>query len=243
MHGIKAIIRKELLSYFSTPLAYIFIAVFLFTSGAFTFYIGSFYERNQADLESFFTWHPWLYLFLIPAISMRIWADEHRSGTLELLLTLPIPLWELVVGKFLAAWIVTGIALLLTLPIWITVSYLGNPDHGVIIASYLGSLLMAGGYLAIGSCISSLTHNQVIAFVLGLIICFIFTFSGFPLVLNFFSFFLPTSVLEIISSFSFLGNFEDITRGILAVRSILYFSLLILFWLGLNTYILTIKKA
>lgn len=242
MHGIRAIIRKELLSYFTTPLAYIFIAAFLFSSGAFTFYIGNFYERNQADLESFFTWHPWLYLFLVPAISMRVWSEEQRSGTLEILFTLPLTLCELVVGKFLAAWIVIGVALLLTLPIWFTVSYLGNPDHGVIAAGYLGSFLMAGGYLAIGTCLSSLTSNQVIAFVLSLVICFLFTFSGFPLVLNFFSAFLPLSLLETISSFSFLGNFNDITHGILALRSVIYFTLLIALWLSLNIYALTLKK-
>lgn len=242
MQGITAILRKELLGYFATPLAYIFIAIFLFASGAFTFYIGGFYERDQADLTSFFMWHPWLFLFLLPAISMRLWAEEHKSGTLELLLTLPIPLWQMVVGKFLAAWIFAGVALLLSTGMWIIVSYLGNPDHGVIIASYIASFLMAGGFLAIGACISALTRNQVIAFVCTVVVCFLFTISGFPLVLNFFEGIFPQFLLNTISSFSFLTNVDDISKGVLQIRSIFYFIILIIFWLGLNSYVLTLKK-
>lgn len=243
MSGIKSLLRKELLGYFATPLAYIFMGVFLFASGMFTFYIGNFYERNQADLESFFAWHPWLFLFLVPAISMRLWAEEQKTGTIELLLTLPIPLWKLVLGKFLAAWIFIAITLFLTIPMWFTVSYLGNPDHGIIVASYIGSLLMAGGYLAIGSFLSALTRNQVVAFIVTVIICFIFTVTGFPLVLNFFSVFLSPFLLNTIASFSFLGNFVDITRGILEFKSILYFIGFISLWLVLNTYVLTLRKA
>ena len=175
--------KRELHSYFATPVAYVFIVVFLFMTGIFTFYLGSFYERNQADLDSFFQFHPWLYLFLIPAIAMRLWSEERKSGTIELLMTLPITITEAVIGKFLAAWCFTAIALALTFPIWITVNYLGEPDNTVIVASYIASLLMAGGFLAIGSCISALTKNQVIAFVISVVICFLFILSGFPLVL------------------------------------------------------------
>lgn len=242
VNGIKAILYKELYSYFTTPIAYIFIAVFLFASSAFTFYIGSFYERGQADLQTFFMWHPWLFLFLIPAISMRLWSEEHKTGTSELLMTLPIPTWHLVVGKFLAAWIFTAVAILFTLPIWISVSYLGDPDHGVILASYIGSFLMAGGYLAIGSSISALTNNQIIAFVVSIVVCFIFTLSGFPLVLNFFESFAPQFLLDTVASFSFLTNFDNITKGLLDLKSIIYFIALIILWLSINNLILTFRK-
>ena len=162
-----------------------FIVIFLFAMGAFTFYVGRFYDNGIADLSVFFAYHPWLYLFLVPALAMRLWAEERRTGTMELLLTLPVPLWATVVGKYLAAWAFTGLALALTFPIWLTVNYLGNPDNGVILASYIGSFLMAGGYLAIGACISATTSNQVIAFVVTVVVCFLFTISGAPLVLDF----------------------------------------------------------
>ena len=197
-----AIFRRELKSYFNTPLAYIFIVIFLFLTGIFTFYLGSFFIRGQADLKPFFNFHPWLYLFLVPAIAMRLWAEERKSGAIELLLTLPVSLWSTVLGKFLAAWVFIIIALSLTFPMWITVNYLGQPDHGVIIASYLGSVLMAGGYLAIGSCVSAATKNQVIAFVISVVVCFLFTVSGAPIVLDFFAAWAPQLLLDAISSFS-----------------------------------------
>ena len=171
MNQLWPIFKREFAAYFATPLAYVFIVIFLFTMGAFTFYIGHFYDNGIADLSVFFAYHPWLYLFLVPAISMRLWADERRSGTMELLLTLPVPLWATVVGKYLAAWAFTGIALALTFPIWLTVNFLGQPDNGVILASYIGSFLVAGGYLAIGACISATTNNQVIAFVVSVVVC------------------------------------------------------------------------
>ena len=164
--NLLVVLKRELTSYFATPIAYVFIMIFLMLAGVFTFYIGNFFERMQADLIPFFSFHPWLYLFLIPAISMRLWSEERRSGTLELLMTLPLTRFQIVVGKFLAAWLFAGIALVLTFPIWITVNYLGAPDNGVIFASYLGSWLMAGGFLSIGSCMSAITRNQVIAFIL-----------------------------------------------------------------------------
>ena len=198
------------------------------------FYMGSFYERSQAELSAFFDWHPWLYLFLIPAISMRLWAEERRNGTIELLMTLPASVTQAVIGKFLAAWIFTGISLILTFPMWLTVNYLGDPDNGVIITSYLGSLLMAGGYLSIGSCISSLTKNQVIAFVVSIAVCFLFTVSGMPIVLNFFSSWTPQALLDTIASFSFVSNFTDLSKGVIDVRNIVYFFSLIILALTLN---------
>lgn len=243
MRGFMAIIKRELGGYFSTPLAYVFIAIFLLLMGVSTFYFGNFFEREQADLFPFFTWHPWLYLFLIPAISMRLWAEERKTGTIEFLFTQPLALWQLVLGKFLAAWIFTAIALALSFPIWITVNYLGNPDNGIILASYLGSLLMAAGYLAISLCISATTKNQVIAFIVSLVICFIFTLSGYPLILNLFDSWLPQFLLETISSFSFLTNFDSISKGVLEVQSIVYFVLLTTFWLILNTIVLVHKKG
>ena len=186
IYSITNVFKREILSYFSTPVAYVFIAIFLILSGLFTFYLGNFFQLGQASLSSFFEWHPWLYLFLIPSITMRLWAEEKKSGTIEFITTLPISIGEIVIGKFLAAWVFTIIALTLTFPLWITVNFLGNPDNGVILASYMGSILMAGGYLAIGSCISSMTSNQVIAFVISATISFLFTVSGLPIVLDFF---------------------------------------------------------
>jgi ABC-2 type transport system permease protein len=180
------IARREFAAYFATPLAYVFIVIFLVLSGVFTFYLGGFFEGGQANLSAFFNFHPWLYLFLVPAIAMRLWAEERKSGSIELLMTLPITRFEAVTGKFLAAWVFSGIALALTFPMWFTVNYLGNPDNGVILAGYLGSFFMAGGYLAIGSCLSAVTRNQVIAFVVSVAVSFLFTVSGLPIVIDFF---------------------------------------------------------
>ncbi len=244
MHGLNAIFKRELLSYFATPLAYVFLAIFIFASGAFTFYIGAFFERGQANLSSFFTWHPWLFLFLIPAVSMRLWAEENKTGTIELMLTLPVKQWHMVAGKFLAAWLFASVAVIMcTVPMWITVSYLGDPDHGVIAASMLGSMLMAGGYLAIGACISSLTNNQVIAFVVSITVCFLFTLSGFPLVLNFFNSFLPSIATDIIANLSFLRHFSSITKGVVEISSLIYFLTFITLWLSINTYVLSSRRA
>ena len=191
------IFKRELVSYFMTPIAYVFIVIFVFLSGIFAFYMGNFFARGQADLEPFFGFHPWLYLFLIPALAMRLWAEERRGGTIELLLTLPITIPQAVLGKFLAAWVFTGIALALTFPMWLTVNYLGDPDNGVIFASYLGSLLMGGAFLAIGACVSCLTKNQVIAFVVTAVVCLIFVLSGYPLVLDFFGSWAPQFLVEV----------------------------------------------
>ncbi len=243
MAVIRSIAGRELRSYFATPLAYVFIVIFLALTGLFTFYLGGFYERGQADLGPFFNFHPWLYLFLVPAISMRLWAEERKSGSIELLMTLPVTLWQAVLGKFLAAWLFLAVALCLTFPIWITVNYLGDPDNGVIIAAYIGSLLMAGGFLAIGSCISAANRNQVVAFILTVVICFIFMLAGFPLVLDLFSGWLPGPLLDAVASLSFLTHFAAISKGVLDVRDVLYFLLVIGVWLVATTIVLDLKKA
>ena len=243
MRELVAVFKREFAAYFATPLAYVFIVIFLFAMGAFTFYIGHFFDNDTADLQVFFGFHPWLYLFLVPAISMRLWAEERRSGTIELLLTLPIPLAATVAGKYLAAWAFTGVALLLTFPIWITVNYLGHPDNGVIFASYIGSFLMAGGYLAIGACISASTNNQVIAFVVSVVVCFLFTISGAPLVLDFFRAWAPLALVNAISSFSFLTHFTAISAGVIDLRDIIFFLSLIALFLAANVVIVDLKKT
>jgi ABC-2 type transport system permease protein len=227
-----------------TPLAYVFIVIFLASAGAFTFYLGGFFARGQADLAgSFFVFLPWLYLFLIPALAMRLWADERKSGTIELLLTMPIPLGAAVLGKFLAAWMFTAIALFLTFPIWLTVNYLGDPDNGVVLAGYIGSLFMAGGYLAIGACISALTKNQVIAFVIGCALCFVFTVSGSPIVLSLFGEWAPQGLLELVASFSFLSHFTSITKGVIDARDVIYFSSLMALFLFANAVAVELQKG
>lgn len=237
------VFKREFTAYFATPLAYVFIVIFLFAMGAFTFYIGHFYENGIADLSVFFAYHPWLYLFLVPAIAMRLWAEERHSGTMELLLTLPVPLWATVLGKYLAAWAFTGVALALTFPIWITVNYLGSPDNGVILAGYIGSFLMAGGYLAIGACISAATNNQVIAFVVSVVVCFLFTISGAPLVIDFFRAWAPIELVTAISSFSFLTHFIAISAGVIDLRDVIFFlSLIALFLLG-NVVLIDLRKT
>src|SRR5471032_3053228 len=193
MKYIWPIFKREFAAYFATPLAYVFIVIFLLSMGAFTFYVGRFFDNGIADLSVFFDYHPWLYLFLVPALAMRLWAEEKRSGTIELLLTLPVPVWQTVLGKFLAAWAFAGLALALTFPIWITVNYLGAPDNGVILASYIGSFLMAGAYLSIGAAISAATSNQVIAFVITLVVCFLFTAAGASAVMDAFQGWAPVS--------------------------------------------------
>src|SRR6201992_4106113 len=235
------IFKREFAAYFATPLAYVFIVIFLLAMGAFTFYVGRFYDNNIADLSVFFGFHPWLYLFLVPAISMRLWAEERRTRTMELLLTLPIPLWATVTGKYLAAWAFIAVALALTFPIWITVNYLGHPDNGVILASYIGSLLMAGGYLAIGACVSATTNNQVIAFIVSVVVCFLFTISGAPLVIDFFQSWAPLTLIDAISSFSFLTHFAAITNGVIDLRDIIFFFSLIALFLAANIVIVDLK--
>jgi ABC-2 type transport system permease protein len=240
---VGVIAKRELKGYFATPLAYVFICIFLVLTGIFTFYIGGFYERGQADLQPFFSFHPWLYLFLIPAISMRLWAEERKTGTIELLMTLPVTMFQAVAGKFTAAWAFTGLALLLTIPTWITVNVLGDPDNGVILASYIGSMLMAGAFLAIGACISAVTKNQVIAFVVSVVICFLFILFGLPGILAFLEGFLPGFVLEALRSFSFLEHFDSISKGVIDARDLLFFGSLIGCFLFANSVLIELKKA
>jgi len=237
------VMRRELSGYFSTPVAWVFIVIFLVMSGTFTFYIGSFYERGTADLAPFFQFHPWLYLFLVPAIAMRLWAEERRSGTIELLLTLPLTTGQAVLGKFLAAWSFIGLALALTFPVWLTVNYLGNPDNGIIVAGYIGSWLMAGGFLAIGSCMSAVTRNQVVAFILSVVVCFGFMLSGLPMIMNLFTGWAPQALLDVIADFSFLAHFAAVSKGVIDLRDLVFFGLVIAFWLLANTIVLELKKA
>ena len=243
MSAITTVCKRELRSYFATPVAYVFIVIFLVLSSAFTFYLGNFYERGQADLLPFFSFLPWLYLFLVPAVSMRLWSEERKSGTIELLLTLPITMWQAVMGKFLAAWFFIGIALALTFPLWLTVNYLGDPDNGVIFASYLGAWLMAGAFLAIGSCISAATRNQVVAFILTVVVCFLLVMAGFPLVLDAFRSWAPQMLVDAIASLSFLTHFSSISKGVIDLRDLLYFILMIGFWLYASAIVIDLKKA
>lgn len=243
MSAMRAVFQREFMGYFATPLAYVFIAIFLFAMGAFTFYIGGFFEAGQANLTVFFSFHPWLYLFLIPAIAMRLWAEERKSGTLELIMTLPIPLWASVVGKFLAAWVFAGVALVLTFPMWVTVNYLGSPDNGVILTSYLGSWLMAGAYLAIGSAISATTNNQVIAFVTTVVVCFLFTVAGHSMVIDLFRVWAPSWLVGTVSSFSFLTQFDGLMKGVVDLRAIVFFVSLSALALYINIVVLDQKRA
>lgn len=243
MRNVRHIFRRELGGYFATPVAYVFLVIFLVLASTFTFYLGNFFERGQADLQAFFSFHPWLYLFLIPAISMRLWSEERRAGTIELFLTLPITIGEAVLGKFLAAWAFVGIALALTFPIWITVNLLGDPDNGIIVAGYAGSLMMSAGYLAIGSCVSAMTKSQVIAFVVAAAACFVFTVSGTPLVIAFFSGWAPGAVVEAVAGLSFLTHYNAIMRGVIDIRDLIYFVSLVAAFLFANAAIVEMKKA
>jgi ABC-2 type transport system permease protein len=243
MSPITAVMRRELRSYFVTPVAYVFLVIFLVLSGILTFYVGDFYDRSIADLQPFFVMHPWLYLILVPAVSMRLWAEEAKSGTLELLLTLPINLWQAMLGKFLAAWLFIGLALLLTFPIWITVNYLGSPDNGIIVAGYIGSWLMAGAFLAIGACLSTVTSSQVVAFILTAGVCVLLILAGQSQVLDFFQGSLPRKLVNGVAHLSMVRHYEAIARGVLDVRDLLYFILTIAAWLTAGVLVLDMKRS
>jgi ABC-2 type transport system permease protein len=237
------IMRRELRAYFSTAVAYVVLVIFLFLANLFAFGFGGLYERGQADLSPFFDFLPWLYLFLIPAVSMRLWAEERKSGTIELLLTQPLTLWHAVLGKFFAAWVFVGLALALTFPVWITINYLGNPDNGAILAAYLGSLFVAGGFLAVGSLMSSLTKSQLVAFLLTAWACLMLILAGFPVVTDWFSGWAPRWVADSISSLSFLTHFGNITKGVLDLRDVLYYALVTVFFLLASTVVLEARKS
>jgi gliding motility-associated transport system permease protein len=243
MHAILTIGRRELVAYFASPLAYVFIVIFLALAGGLTFYVGAWLDRGQADLQAFFNWHPWLYLFLVPAVGMRLWAEERKTGTVEFLMTQPVTTLQAVLGKFLAAWLFIGIALALTFPIWLTVNYLGQPDNGVILAGYIGSWLMAGGLLAISAAVSALTKNQVIAFVLAAAICFLFMMSGLELVQAFFRAWAPDFLVHTIASLSVLSSFENISKGVIDLRDVVMFGSLIVLSLFINVTLVDLKKG
>lgn len=241
--GTCAVFRREIAGYFATPVAYVFIVVFLAMSAIFAIYLGNLFDRNQADLRPFFTFLPWLYLVFMPAIAMRLWAEERKSGTIELLMTLPVGLGGLVVGKFLAAWAIAALALGLTFPLWLTVNFLGEPDNGAILAGYVGAILMAGGYLAIGSCISATTKNQVVAFVVATVICFVFTAAGAPIVLDAFAAWAPRALVDAVASFSFLTRFNAVGKGVIDLRDLFFSGSLIAAWLFANAVVVDSKKG
>jgi ABC-2 type transport system permease protein len=263
LNKVRIILRREFASYFATPLAYVFIVIFLILAGVCTFSLGGLYESGQADLAPLFRFLPWLYLFLVPAVSMRLWAEERKSGSIELLFTQPVTLWQAVLGKFFAAWLFVGIALALTFPTWITVNYLGNPDNGAVFAGYIGAFIMAGAYLAVGSCMSALTNNQVIAFVLTAVVCFAFALAGYPAVTEWsrglfdwvagWSFLgagakdvvqsVGNGVTDGIAGLSFLSHFDNISKGVLALRDLLYFGLVITFFLLSSAVLLEKHKS
>lgn len=238
-NALRAVYIRELAAYFLTPLAYVFIAIFLIALGSFTFEIGRFFDTNQADLAPFFLFHPWLYLVFLPAIAMRLWADEARGGTLELLLTLPAPTWSLVLGKFLAAWTVAAAALLLTTPMWMSVNWLGDPDNTAIFLAYIISFLMAGGYLAIACAMSAAAGNQVVAFVLSVAVGFIFTAAGLPVVASAFG----PGLAETMAAFSLLTHFEAAQRGVLEMRALVFYIGFIAVWLAFNAIWVSARKG
>ncbi|WP_417458444.1 ABC transporter permease [Kordiimonas sp.] len=242
MGATLTIFRREFASYFATPVAYVFLVIYLVMQGMFTFYIGQFYVREQADLVAFFSYQPWLYLFLMPAVAMRLWAEERKTGTFELLLTLPVPLGAVVAGKYLAAVAFAAVALLLTAPIWITVNWLGTPDNGVIATGYIGSLLMASAYLAIGSALSATTKNQVVAFILAVTVCFLFLVSGLPMVLDVFGGWAPDPLVEAVANLSFLTHFNNLQKGMVALSDIVYFLAVIVLWLWINRIVIESKR-
>ncbi|MGH8617213.1 MAG: ABC transporter permease [Burkholderiales bacterium] len=225
--NIRAIVKRELGGYFSSPVAYVFLVIFLLLTGFFTFTIGNFFERGEASLVSFFTWHPWLYLFLVPAVGMRLWSEERRLGTLELLLTMPVTTAQAIVGKFLASWIFLALALALTFPVWVTVNILGSPDNGVIFAGYIGSLLLAGSYLAIASMTSAMTRNQVVSFIVSVMICLFLILAGFTPVTDLLVRWASPWFVDIVASFSVMTHFDSFQRGVIELRDVAFFGSLI----------------
>ena len=221
--NIRTIAKRELGGYFASPVAYVFIVIFLLLCGFFTFMLGGFFERREASLVSFFLWHPWLYLFLVPAVGMRLWSEERRLGTMELLLTMPVTSWQAIVGKFLASWLFLALALVLTFPVVLSVNYLGSPDNGVIFCAYIGSFLLAGAYLAVGCLTSAMTRNQVISFILSVVICLFLILAGWPPVTNLLIRWAPAALVDFVSSFSVIPHFDGFQKGVLDSRDIIFF--------------------
>ncbi|GAB54419.1 ABC-2 type transport system permease protein [Glaciecola punicea ACAM 611] len=243
MSATLTIFKREFASFFATPVAYIFILIFLVMSGVFTFLFGEFYERGQADLLSFFDFHPWLYLFLVPAIAMRTWSEERKSGSIELIMTLPITTMQIMLGKFFAAWAILGLCLLMTFPLFVTVNYLGAPDNGVILAAYLGSWLMSGAFLAVGICMSATTRNQVVAFISAIVICFVFVLAGSPVVIDLFQMWAPNIIVDAIAGLSFLTHFQNMAKGVIVLNDVLFYVLSIAVWLFAAYVVIEQKKA
>ncbi len=242
-HNIVTMMKRELGGYFTSPIAYVFLVIFLLLTGFFTFTVGSFFERGEASLVSFFTWHPWLYLFLVPAVGMRLWSEERRLGTLELLLTMPVTTWQAIVAKFLASWLFLLLALVLTFPVVLTVNYLGDPDNGVIVGGYVGSFLLAGAYLAISCMTSALTRNQVISFILSVMICLFLILAGYTPVTDLLTRWANPVVVQIIAAFSVMTHFEGFQRGVLDLRDLVFFVSLIAFALFTTGVIIRNQRA
>jgi ABC-2 type transport system permease protein len=243
LRHIWTIAKREISGYFASPVAYVFIVIFLLLSGFLTFMVAGFFERGQANLLPFFAWHPWLYLFLVPAVGMRMWSEERRLGTIELLLTMPITPWQAILGKFLASWLVLALSLALTFPIVLTVNYLGNPDNGVIFASYIGSLLLSGTYLSISAMTSAVTRNQVVSFILSLVICLFLILAGWPPVTDLLTQWASTGVVETIAGFSVMTHFDSIQKGVIDLRDVVFFLSVIVFSLFTTSVILRAHRA
>ncbi|MBA4147142.1 MAG: ABC transporter permease subunit [Verrucomicrobia bacterium] len=244
--NVRTIVKRELKSYFTSPIAYVFIVIFLFLTGFLTFMLGGFFELGQASLERpFFSWHPWLYLFLVPAIGMRLWSEERRLGTLELLFTMPITPWQAIVGKFVASWLFLALTLILTFPIVITVNYLGNPDNGIILTAYIGSFLMGGAYLALSCITSAMTRNQVVSFIISVVLCFMLILAGLPAVSTFILDVLGAGgwLADLVGNFSVLTHFSGFEKGVLDSRSIIFFLSIIIFSLFTTGVILRSHRA
>ena len=240
---IITIAKREVSGYFASPVAYVFIVIFLLLVGFFTFMVGGFFERGQASLDLFFAWHPWLYLFLVPAVGMRMWSEERRLGTIELLLTMPVTPWQAIVGKFLASWLILILALALTFPLVITVNYLGHPDNGIIVAGYVGSVLLSGAYLAIASMTSAMTRNQVVSFIISVVLCLFLILAGWPPVTDLLVRWANPWFVQTISAFSVMTHFNAIQKGVLDSRDILFFISVIVFSLFTTSVILRAHRA
>jgi ABC-2 type transport system permease protein len=243
VRNTSGILIREFGGYFGSPVAYVFIVIFLMLCGFFTFSLSHFYEIGQADLRTFFEWHPWIFLFLVPAVGMRLWAEERRTGTMELILTLPVTLVQVIVGKFLAAWLFIGVALILTFPMALTVAYLGDPDMGAILCGYFGSFLMAGAYLSVGSMTSAMTRNQVISFILSVVICLFLVLAGWPPVTDTLTGWAPVWLVNVVAGFSFMPHFASMERGVVDLRDLIYFVSVIFFMLFANGVILQNRRA
>lgn len=243
IRNTKAIIKRELASYFESPVAYVFMVVFLMLIGFLTFFVSRFYESGQADLRGFFFWHPWMFLILVPASAMRLWAEERRAGTIETLLTLPVTVAQAILGKFLAAWIFIGLIVVLTFPIVLTTVYLGAPDRGAIIGGYIGSLLLAGAYLSVGMLTSALTRNQVISFVLSLVICLFLLLAGWPPVTDLMVRWAPEWLVRGVAAFSFMPHYDAFQKGVLDLRDFAYYFSVMVFMLFGTHLVLENRKA